>query len=79
MMKDMRKAVSIAPTPPTLTTDLPMKLSLKPKQIRTTAKAAWWYDDKRSIHILVQGFAEGLNSCHIKRSELLKYINRSAP
>lgn len=57
------------------------KLSRKPKFTRVISGAeAWWYDDARSIHVLIQvGQGSQIVSCAIKRSELLKYINRSAP
>lgn len=58
------------------------KLSLKPKKARSDKGCgdSWWYDDRGSIHVLIQPdrFTNAV-SCRIKRSALLKYIKRSSP
>ena len=56
-----------------------MKLSLMPKQARTRrAMDAWWYEERGAIRIYIQPIYPGPTwSCSIKRSQLLKYIERS--
>ena len=57
-----------------------MSISLNPKKARViSGYDAWWYDDKRNIHVLIQQDNKtNPVSCTIKRSELLKYIKRTS-
>ena len=52
-------------------------MSLKPKRARvTTGASAWWYDERGGISVFIENTA-GVLSCVIKRSALIRFIERS--
>jgi hypothetical protein len=54
-------------------------LSLKPKSARVRdAKDAWWYDERGGILILVDVGSQTPARVFIRRSELARYLARSA-
>ena len=53
-------------------------MSLSPKKARVLrGKSAWWYDECGAISVFVEGISGAVLSCQIKRSHLIKYIERS--
>jgi hypothetical protein len=52
-------------------------MTLTPKKaICTKGKSAWWYEERGSIGIYIEGFGTVL-SCRIRRSALKSYLRRS--
>lgn len=54
------------------------RLSLKPKAAHIIkGKSAWWYDERGGIHICIDAGGGLIGQATIRRSALLRYIERS--
>ena len=54
-----------------------MSISRRPKKARTSGNCtAWWYDERGGIGIYISD-REKTVTCRIKRSDLIKYIERT--